>query len=384
MIRIHWPVHGAVLNRRHGEQSAEGLAIAVRGTAPPLEDVRVNGCRALRRGEEFEARVVLREFEQEIAAVCGGKNEGCSHGGIYGTGEHRVRVVWDRASRPRYAFQIDDNIFFLRHIFQRRPASIFEVSYLGMLRELHRRYGACFVLNLFFATSEDDFDLSRLNADHRGEWQDNASWLRLSFHARSEFPHRPYQYAAPEVLTADFDRVATEIQRFAGVATWIPPSIIHWAMLLPAALPTLTRRGVKSLSGFFVPLHGGGYSAEGHQEGASAPFDINYQLDATRSEYLSRHDAMMDFASGITFTRCDIVCNNTPPQQVASILAPLADDPNQAEIMDLLTHEQYSWEFYPNHISDHRSRIETAIRFCSERGYEPVFMNEGFLGLTQG
>jgi hypothetical protein len=48
--------------------------------------------------------------------------------------------------------------------------------------------------------------------------------------------------------------------------------------------------------------------------------------------------------------------------------------------MDLFTHEQYFWPFYMNYVPDHPQRVETAIRWVTERGYKPVFFHEGFLG----
>jgi len=53
-----------------------------------------------------------------------------------------VRVVWDRHSRPRCRFSIDDNSFFLRDIAQQKYASLFDCFYLDLLRSLHKKYGA--------------------------------------------------------------------------------------------------------------------------------------------------------------------------------------------------------------------------------------------------
>jgi hypothetical protein len=109
-------------------------------------------------------------------------------------------------------------------------------------------------------------------------------------------------------------------------------------------------------------------------------WDINYRLDDTRSEYLSRNDALMDFDSGIVFSKVDIICNTVPVADTVPQLAALAADPRQAEIMDLFTHEQYFWPFYSNYIPDHGERLETAIRWVTEQGYQPVFFHEGLLG----
>lgn len=355
-LRVDEPFHGAVLNRRHGQAVEGGLKIRVRGSAPLDDPVTVNGVRAQRAGRAFTAEVVLRDKETDIVA---------STRGVLGQIEHRVRVVWDRHSRPRYRFSIDDNSFFLRDIAQKKYPSLFDCFYLKILRDLHEKYKTRFVLNIFYAT-DDGFDLSQFPDRYRAEWEDNAHWLKLAFHARAEFPDRLYQHAAPARLIADLDQVNEQIHRFAGEKTCSPPTVIHWAMTPLAAFKPLYERGVRVLSGYFTRINGS--------------WDINYRLDDERCEYLSRHDALKDFDSGIVFSKVDIVCNSTPVDRIVPTLAPLAEDPNTAEIMDLFTHEQYFWPFYKNHVPDHAQRLDTAIRWVTEHGYEPVFYHEGFLG----
>jgi hypothetical protein len=374
VIRITEPFHGAVLNHRLGRKVEGGLQVAVQGQAPVGEYVTVNGAAARRAGCAFMSEVTLTQHETEIVAVARG---------VTGQSEHRVRVVCDCNSRPRYRFSIDDNCFFLRDIAQKKAPSLFDGFYLKSLRDLHRKYGTKFVLNLFYTTPEKDFTLSQFPAAYKGEWADNADWLKLSFHAYCEFPDRPYQNATREKLAADFDQVAAEVLRFAGDGSWSPPTVIHWGMVHPTLLPVLVERGVKVLSGFFVPDQGGSYTADDEVVAdTGAGYDVNYSLDNVRSEYLTRHDALKDFGSGLVFSRADIVCNNVPVDKVVSTLAPLARNPDTAEIMDLFTHEQYFWPFYANHRPDHAQRCETAIRFCAENGYAPVFFHEGFLGET--
>lgn len=359
LTAIEWPFHGAVLNYRHGRQTEDGLEITVTGVAPLEYQVTVNGQRAIRSGQKFLAPVVLRERVTEIVAVAEG---------ITGRQEHRIRVVWDRHSFPRYRFAIDDNSFFLRDIAQNGYRSLFDCFYLARLRELHRKYGTKFVLNIYYTTG-DDFNLTQFPDRYRSEWADNADWLRLAFHAYADEPARPYQHASPQKLAADYDLVAEQVLRFAGEQTWTPTTIVHWGMVLPVALPVLRQRGVRVLSGYFRKLGG--------------LWDVNYHLDPVRSEYLSRHDALMDFDVDIVFSKIDVVCNTLTPAEVVQTLAPLVDDPNTAEIMDLMTHEQYFWSFYRNYLPDHWERVEAAIRFVSERGYKPVFLHEGFLGAPE-
>ena len=231
-VKIDEPFGGAVLNRRHGQQTAEGLKIQVRGTAPAEWRVTVNGIAAARSGQAFEATVMLRDRETVLAALARGDGS---------QDESRVRVVWDRHSFPRYRFSIDDNSFFLRDIAKRRYKSLFDCFYLEALRKLHRKYGTRFVLNIYYTTGKD-FDLTQFPDRYKAEWKNNAGWLRLAFHARANEPARPYQDAEPKQLIADLDQVAKQIVRFAGEEVYTPPTVIHWGMVRPSAFKLLYRR----------------------------------------------------------------------------------------------------------------------------------------------
>lgn len=355
-LRITEPYPGAVLNRRHGRMVDDGLEIRVAGIAPEDRPVEVNGVSASRNGRQFEARVVI---DRPVATLI------ARDASTEGRDNDRIRVRWDRNSFPRYRFSIDDNSFFLREIANKRYASLFDCFYLKILDNLHEKYGAKFVLNIYY-TTEDGFTLPDFPDRYKGEWKDNADWLSLSFHAHANDPARPYQDASVEKLLSDFDKVKEQILRFAGEAAWSPPTVIHWGMVPPAAFRPLAERDVRVLSGLF--------SKRGDA------WDINYRLEDEPSAYLSNHDAWMDFESGITFSKIDIVCNNTPVPQVAPTLQPLVEDPNQAEIMDLFTHEQYFWPFYKHYVPDHAQRLDATIRWVTQRGYKPVFFHEGFLG----
>lgn len=352
-LRIIEPFDGAVLNRRHGQVLEQGLKIHVSGEGPAGE-IRVNGIAAERDGKSFSAEIVLDQHDNEIVAEAPALGQ-----------KHRIRVCWDRHSFPRYRFAIDDNSFFLRDIYQKNAKSIFDCFYLAGLRDLHRKYGTKFALNIYYTTG-DDFSLPQFPDRYKSEWQDNAEWLRLSFHAWADKPDRPYENAPAEKVLADLDRVAEQILRFAGETVYAPTTIIHFGLVRPEAFKPLASRGIRVLSGYFTRSPRG--------------FEVNYRLDETRSEYLSRHDAWKDYDSGITFSKIDIVCNTVPLEKIPQVLQAAVDDPNQAEVMDLMTHEQYFWPFYQHYIPEHFQRLDAAIGFVTERGYKPVFLHEGCLG----
>lgn len=374
LLEITDPIHGAVLNCRDGLAVPGGVEITVRGRCLACEGITINGHAARCQGNQFSAVVTLEAGETDITAVLENNPEAT----------HTVRVVCDSASQPRYRLAIDDNIFFLRDLATRRPASLFDSFYLEGLRQLHLRHGVKVALNLFFTTPENDFTLVDFPADYRAEFDDNAHWLKLAFHAHAEFPDRPYQSEqGASRLASDYDRVATEILRFAGDNAYSPTTVTHWAMVHPSAWRVLAERGTRLMSGFFVPCTGSSYTGS---DESLAPdlkgegYDINYGMDEVRSEWLSRHDLIKDFASGLLFSKVDLVCNNTPVEKISPILEGLRIDPRTAGIMDILTHEQYFWPFYKNYLPDHFARCEEAIRFCAENDYQPVFFHEGIAG----
>jgi len=176
MLTIDYPFHGAVLNHRHGAQTDDGLTITVTGQAPshgkvgahsivadegtfqqeqtgPLDaisQITVNGQPTAVVNGKFRAEVTITEHEQDITA---------SYDGVHGRQEHAVRVVWDRHSKPRYRFSIDDNSFWLRDVAQQNYDSLFDCFYLDILRGLNREFGAKFTLNIYYE-ADDGFQIS--------------------------------------------------------------------------------------------------------------------------------------------------------------------------------------------------------------------------------
>lgn len=371
-IRIDRPYHGAVLHRRLKEpviaalDGPDGkpvaLKIRVEGEAAP-GTVTVNGLVAQQEGRRFQAEVELRQKETEIVVTLQKENAA--------TEEARVKVWWIKNSVPRYRFTFDDTIYCLREIRRENPKSLFDDYFLGGLRKLHRKYGTKFALNLFYETSDDYreyFNLSQFPDKYKSEWKDNADWLRLLFHAKREHPGEPYKEASAETLVTDFLQVGEEIRRFAGEESYLPATVIHFGQIRPETWKPLANQGVTTLSGYFVKNGAGQYY-------------VHYQMDEARCDYLNKHDFLVDFDSGIVFSKMDFVSNLVPLDQTRRRLQEALADPNTAEFVDLMTHEQYFWPFYGNYLPDHWDRLETAFAFLTEKGYKPVFLNDPLLGV---
>jgi hypothetical protein len=350
-VRITEPVNGAILNRNDGEETANALAIVVRGTAAS-GPVTLNGAAVPVRDGRFEARLSLTKPETRITAAAGSSRDA-------------VTVLWDRRSLRRYRFSIDDNILFLKDIAQHPEyKSIFDNSYLAMWRDLHRKYGTKFHFNIYYET--DGFNLSQMPDRFRPEWKDNAGWLRLTFHARADKPDRPYIQAPAARVVEDYRAVTREIERFAGKELLSPATTVHWGEATREACVGLRREGVRILAGYF-------------QLSKGAPI-VSYYLDRAHTEYLGARDYWKDMETDLLFVRHDIVLNSGPIEQIVPKLDATGADPHQAEVMELMIHEQYFHPSYHAYLKDYRQRVELALEWVTKRGYRSVFYEDGFLG----
>ncbi|MBQ6474544.1 MAG: hypothetical protein IJJ33_21365 [Victivallales bacterium] len=369
MFDITFPRNGAILNHNYGHETADGLAIEVRGQGGVTGPVRVNGVLADFDGTGFSATVTLKEQFNTITAELEDSR---------GKTRREIQVVWDKKSFPRYDFFIDDHSFFLTEIARTRPASLFDHFYLAFLRRMHQEYGTKFTLNLFYRNDHDadKFTLDQFPDSYRSEWESNADWLRLAFHAYSEFPDRTYQNATAETLARDMDLIEGEIRRFAGEQTLTPPVALHWAMARPEAFHVFTDRNVRALEGQFINPRTG-IEDEGSPD---LLCDVGYFLNLDDSRYLEKQGVLYDFKHRLAFFKGDCTANLWTCPQIQDMVAHAAQ--SRREFISLASHEQYSFPHYFNYLPDHSERMETAIRDVTERGYAPVFFAQGFFGNT--
>ena len=362
MFDITFPRQGAILNRHDGIENNTSLKIKVTGVCDMPGTIKINGIPAQRSGKDFSAEIELKE---PFNTICAEMEDD------FGLLARTVRVLWDKASFLRYDFFIDDNIFFLTDIAKERPRSLFDHFYLKFLKTMYERYGTCFTINLFYKNNYESFDLTQFPDSYKGEFADNADWLRMSFHAFSEFPDRPYQNTPPEKIAADYDLILNEIFRFAGEKSYIPMAALHWAMARPSAFAELHKRGVRLLEGQFLSPRTG-ITDDGENDYIT---DVGYFRNLNDALYLEERRYLYDFRHNMLFWRNDCTANLWDVETCRDLVNNV-----QRDTIGLATHEQYSYPRYFNHLPDHFERMETAIRTASERGYKPVFFQEGILG----
>lgn len=263
-----------------------------------------------------------------------------------------------------YRLSVDDNIRFLENLAKHPEyTSIFEDPFLNMHRRLHETYGTKTHFNLFFQSEDGSFDLTQVPDRFKQEWTANADWMRLSFHARSEFPAWPYLNAGYEQVYRDCEQVHREILRFAGPKVLGPVTTVHFAELTREGAKALQDLGIKMLLGDFS------YNSRGERY-------LDYYLDADQFEAVRTHCFYRDKASGMQFCCCDIVLDCFKPEDIGAELDRQAALHPGRRFVDILIHEQYFYEDYKNYRPYYQELIETGIRWCTRQGYEPVHVTD--------
>jgi len=359
-FRITTPRHGDVLNRHDGVETAGQLTVTVTGVAPAGSQVTVNGLAAEVAGNAFRCAVPLRQRRNEIEAVC--RAGGSQH-------TESITVLWDKASSPRCRFSVDDNIEFLKDLGTRPDdyRSLFDHWYLGFWRQMHQEYGAKIHINIYHQTVGGDFTLAQMPAKWKDEWQANAGWLHLSFHALQDQPERPYENASYDEIARDFDLVMGEIRRFAGEAVTSAATTVHWAAATKEACRALRDRGIKVLIGIF-------------RREFEGKCPTGYYLPASLKDHINERDAWYDPDTDLLFVTEDATVNSLRVEEVVPWLERQAANPHTGELVELLIHEQYFRKELSHFQPDIREKVIRCLRWVTERGYQPVFWGDGFLG----
>lgn len=393
MIEITNLRQGAVLNHNHGVETEKALTIPVEGISESGAPVTVNGVPAEMDGRRFSAEIPLTEkFNSVKAEVIT----------PFGNFSQELTAVWDKKSFKRSNFYIDDHSFLFTDLAKDRPESAFDHFYLKGLKEINQKYGTKFTLNAFYENAHHGFLLKDMPDIWKSEFQDNADWLKFSFHAYSEFPDRIYAEATAEEFGAHWDMVQNEINRFAGESCYIAPVVIHWANIHPVVAREAIRRGMTCYSGSLRLRVMGGPSLADRQKGGNmgqvenrslsgadkASGNIGYKLHYDMIEetgYLKKHHCYYDPLLKLFFFQTNGCCCNLVPldkidEKLSAAFA--SAEKYGVEIFGNASHEQYTFPYYPNYLPDHMERMERAARFTYEQGCKSVFFTEGIMGNT--
>ena len=350
-MKLLFPRDGDVLSESDGTVRDGKLYVQVRIDAPKGAGIVVNGVQAEENDRSWTAEIGLGQGANTIAVTD-------EQSGL----EEKLTVYWLKDGIGKYRVSVDDNIWFLKDIAanSERYSSIFDNPYLRVYKDLHDTYGAKVHLNLFYET--DGFDLSQMPDKFKPEWQAQADWLRLTFHARKEFPDKPYKHADAETVMRDCEAVTREIIRFAGEELLSPVTTIHWGEATKEGCQALRSFGFRMLSGYFRMANG--------------ETVVSYYLDQDQTEHLNKRDFWKDHSTDLVFSKIDMVLDKVSLDQIVPELERVKASRHEAGCIELMIHEQYFYPHYRGYQPDFREKLMTAVKWAADNGYEPSLLDE--------
>ncbi len=251
-----------------------------------------------------------------------------------------------------FCFTIDDNIRFLKEITQSGYKSIFEHPYLAALMRLHQEFEVKIQLNLFYKT--EGFDLSEMIDAHRSEWQQNADWLKLSFH--SDFENvKPYEFSKYDEVFSDCKKVNEQIVRFASQGSLAKTTTIHYCLTTFEGIKALYDNGVLGLLGLF---------------GTEQNVRTSYGLEEGEAKIVRSGEILKK--EKMAYGAIDIVLNNFSKQEILKKLEGMTC----RESISVMIHEQYFYPDYKAYQPDFEEKLKSTFAFLSKNGYKSVFFEE--------
>lgn len=353
-IITFFPIEGDILHNSDGNVAAGKLETIAKVKAPAAQSIFINGQKAKEIDGVYTASISLENYKNNFKVKNGT------------TGETLVfPVYWAKNFAGGYRLSIDDNIRFLEDIAKNKNCyhSIFENPFLNGLKKLHDKYGTKIHLNLFYENAEGDFNLSQMPENFKEEFSANKNWLRFSFHAYAEFPDEPYKNAGYDTVKKDCELIMGEIKRFAGEALLGPVTTIHWGAANVEGSRAMRDCGYKGQLGYF--------NVDDDQ------YPVSYYLTVEQRRHIKKRFIWKDEAEDIIFIRSSMVIDKTEKDDIIPKMEQykVANGTFPAYV-DFLVHEQYFYPDYFNYQPDYFEKLETAMKWATNNGYVPRFLEE--------
>lgn len=262
----------------------------------------------------------------------------------------------------QYRISIDDAIWFLRDIHQneRHYNSIFQNPFLAYFNELHKQHHIKLHINLFYET--EGFNLSQMTDKFKQEWLANADWIRLSIHAKSEFPDNPYKNAGYDDIKRDVLQINKEIERFAGKELMSNETTLHWG-----EVPVEVSRGLRD-AGYNIQV------CDFNVDNELPP--CSYYLTVPQRRHMNERFVWHDNKEHITFVRSAIIADTVKEKDILHFLDEYALRKVYMPYVDFLIHEQYFYSFYANYQPDYTKKLDLCVDWAIKNRYEPGFISE--------
>ena len=355
-MRFIFPIDGDVLTPADGRMEGESLMVAVKveadkDSAPKLNDIPMTLSESGDKADIYSLEIPIDGYRN--ALVCRDKNGA----------ESVIYVFRFKNAYKKYRLAIDDIVWSMRDLAENSYASIFDQSFFRLFRDIHDEFGTLIQFNIYY-TDMNGFDLTMFPDRYKKDFEGCADWLKLTFHAIADSPDRIYRYTPYSEIMRDYNLVTNEILRFAGPETMnTAVNGLHWAETTRDGARALRAAGIKCLVGYYI------FDENGDPH-------VAYYLNHDETVHASGRDSWVDNREGIIFSKDKMVIDSHKLENIPAFLDDLRDNhPCEAGTMNFVTHEQYFYPHYKGYQSDYGEKIKTAVRWATQNGYTPCFLD---------
>lgn len=360
-MKFIFPVDGDCINEYDGKKDGNSIVINVKVKACENKNVLICGKKADYNDGVYSAEVAITGYRSTLTATDENGDE--------------CKIAVFKLSDPVGKFRLssDDNILFLQDITKNKDVykSIFENPYLAVYKKAHDLYGAKVHLNLFyeFIPTEDFkehteyFNLTMMTDKFKSEFEENSDWLKLAFHAKTEYPDMPYKNTTKEEITEDCVKVCREIIRFAGEKSMNSTTTIHWGEVNREGVRALRAIGFKSLTGYLT------FNTDG------SPL-VAYYLNKEQVKHADIRDFWYDKDEDMMFARIDIVLNLHDYKWVMEEMERITNHDGRRGFVSMMIHEQYFHKDYKGYLPDFEKRVLDACKYLYDRDYKGAHVSE--------
>ncbi len=258
----------------------------------------------------------------------------------------------------KLCFTLDDNIRFLQEITQGQYENMLDHPYLALLYTMHKEYNAKFQLNMFYSYEKDGFSLSNVPKTYFNQFEKCSHWLKLSFHSAHNKPAFPYENASADELLKDFDKVQTELLRFAPHSAIATTTTLHYVAATKQAIAALHKRGIKGLIAMAFK-----------QEGNLA---LQYHLSSDQAEILRNNNFYYEQETGMRYLLNHLITDRVAIEDLPELISGLSHLP----IVQLMTHEQYFYSDYKDYQPDFAQKMRLCFEILKKHNFTSCFFED--------
>ena len=380
-------IDGDCVNTLDGRMEGDALILPVRVKAADNAEITINGIPAIldKSDYTFRAEVPLYNYRNTLCAI-DSKNG------------YRAEILVFRILDVlnKFYFTVDDCIVFLYELTKHpeQYPSMFDHPFLAPFRTAHERYGAHVHLNLYyefdersasdFSAHKEYFNLSMMTDRYRKEWEENAHWLTLSCHANANYPSKPNQVLSADFISKAIRKTNREIRRFAGPASLVPVTTMHFGNGYVEPLRAFRENGyLIQCASFRMVNNDEAYISYYGRDGlpahirGSGPDAYAQQSDVAMGT--PGRDLWKDTKEDVIFSHTDMVLNlvkEIPTDQIESWLDRYLSLHPEKGIVSMIIHEEYYYPDYRAYIPDCGERVLRAIKHVYDKGFRGVALEK--------